>query len=55
MRPPFLQELLAIMVKDAQAAYEPPKQTRSVLLYWRRPEEWAEVLHAWVRSLLLVI
>jgi len=30
------------------AVYEPAKQTRSVLLYWRLPEEWAEVLHEWV-------
>lgn len=38
------------MVAKNQAVYEPPKQTRSVLLYWRLPEEWAEVLHQWVTS-----
>lgn len=32
------------------AVYEPTKQTRSVLLFWRQPEEWAEALHAWVTS-----
>ena len=37
------------MVSKEVAVYEPPKQTRSVLLYWRLPEEWAEVLHGWVR------
>jgi len=31
------------------AVYEPPKQTRSILIYWRLPEEWAEVLYEWVR------
>jgi ESCRT-II complex subunit VPS25 len=40
------------MVIKNVAAYEPPKQTRSVLLYWRLPEEWAEVLHGWVCSSL---
>ena len=37
------------MVTKDLAVYEPAKQTRSVLLYWRLPEEWAEVLHEWVR------
>ena len=38
------------MVAKNLAVHEPAKQTRSVLLYWRLPEEWAEVLHEWVRS-----
>lgn len=37
------------MVAKDLAVYEPAKQTRSVLLYWRLPEEWAEALHEWVR------
>ena len=36
------------MVSKGLAEYEPPKQTRSVLLYWRSQEEWAEALHEWV-------
>lgn len=36
------------MVQRGCAAYEPSKQTSSVLLYWRLPEEWADVLHRWV-------
>ena len=36
------------MVSKNLATYEPPKQARSVLLYWRLPEEWAEALHGWV-------
>ena len=36
------------MVTKNLAVYEPAKQTRSVLLYWRLPEEWAEALHEWV-------
>jgi ESCRT-II complex subunit len=38
------------MVGMNLAVYEPPKQMRAVLLYWRLPEEWAEVLHGWVRA-----
>jgi ESCRT-II complex subunit VPS25 len=36
------------MVSKNVATYDPPGQNRSVLLYWRLPEEWAEVLHGWV-------
>ncbi|KAE9397767.1 hypothetical protein BT96DRAFT_921229 [Gymnopus androsaceus JB14] len=38
------------MVSDKLAAYEPPKQDRSVLIYWRLPEEWVEILYEWVRT-----
>lgn len=46
--PSHLLSLMASMVSQNVAAYEPPKQTRAVILYWRLPEEWAEVLHEWV-------
>jgi ESCRT-II complex subunit len=45
----YLSSIIATMVAKNAAAYEPPKQTKSVLVYWRQPEEWAEVLHDWVR------
>ncbi|KAJ3482158.1 hypothetical protein NLI96_g7175 [Meripilus lineatus] len=45
-----LGHILKQMVAKNQAIYDPPKQTRSVLLYWRTPEEWAEVLHEWAIS-----
>jgi len=48
--PPYLEFIIADMVGKGTAVYEPPKQTRSVLLYWRLPEEWAEVLHDWASS-----
>jgi ESCRT-II complex subunit VPS25 len=38
------------MVDKNVAAYEPAKQTRAVLVYWRVPEEWAEVLYDWVSN-----
>lgn len=40
------------MVASDVAVYEPQKQTRSVLLYWRSADEWAETLHSWVSSLV---
>ncbi|KAH6915769.1 ESCRT-II complex vps25 subunit [Coprinopsis sp. MPI-PUGE-AT-0042] len=46
----YLSSIISTMVAKNVAAYEPPKQTKSVLLYWRQPEEWAEVLHDWVRT-----
>jgi len=48
-----LAHVLDAMVKK-NLAYEPVKQTRTVLLYWRLPEEWADVLHEWVCTLLRV-
>jgi len=41
---------MVAMTEKNLAMYEPPKQTRSILIYWRLPEEWAEVLYEWVRS-----
>ncbi|KAF7969234.1 hypothetical protein HWV62_27870 [Athelia sp. TMB] len=48
--PSHLSYIFSDMVSKGLAAYEPPKQTRSILVYWRLPEEWAEVLHGWVSS-----
>ncbi|KAG9313126.1 ESCRT-II complex vps25 subunit [Chiua virens] len=45
--PSYLSSLLAVLVSKNVAIYEPAKQTRSVLLLWRQPEEWADALHAW--------
>jgi len=45
-----LGALLEALVGAQEAAYEPPKQTSTVLLYWRKPEEWAEILHKWAVS-----
>ncbi|KAF5386940.1 hypothetical protein D9615_001718 [Tricholomella constricta] len=48
--PPYLSHILSFMVTTDVAAYEPSKQTRSVLLYWRSPDEWAEILHSWATT-----
>ena len=45
-----LSYILSDMVKNRTAVYEPAGQTRSVLLYWRSVDEWAEVLHDWVSN-----
>ncbi|KAJ8580229.1 hypothetical protein M405DRAFT_876515 [Rhizopogon salebrosus TDB-379] len=43
----YLSSLMTAMVVKNVAVYEAAKQTRAVLLYWRLPEEWADVLHSW--------
>ncbi|EKM50605.1 uncharacterized protein PHACADRAFT_178343 [Phanerochaete carnosa HHB-10118-sp] len=48
--PSHLVYIMADMVAKNRAVYEPARQTRSVLLYWRTPEEWAEALHGWADS-----
>jgi ESCRT-II complex subunit VPS25 len=53
--PTHLSHILSTMVGKNVAAYEPSRQTRSVLLYWRLPEEWAEALHSWVCTLRAIV
>ena len=48
LMPNHLAQLLGVMVSKDLAVYESPKQSRAVLLYWRLPEEWADVLYEWV-------
>ncbi|CAG8784835.1 492_t:CDS:2, partial [Acaulospora colombiana] len=43
-----VNHLIKILVERGAATYEPPKQLSSVLILWRKPEEWAEILHSWV-------
>jgi hypothetical protein len=51
LMPNHLAHLLGVMVSKDLAVYEPAKQSRATLLYWRLPEEWAEVLYEWVCAL----
>jgi len=48
--PNHLSNIMEAMTDENLAAYEPAKQTRSILIYWRLPEEWAEALYEWVRT-----
>ncbi|KAL4062568.1 ESCRT-II complex vps25 subunit [Scleroderma citrinum] len=48
--PDFLASLISELVSRNLAFYEPAKQTRSVILLWRLPEEWADVLHSWAMA-----
>ena len=48
--PDQLTRILGVMASKNLAVYEPANQTRAALLYWRLPEEWAEVLYEWVRK-----
>jgi ESCRT-II complex subunit VPS25 len=50
LKPTQLADIIGILARKNLAVHEPPKQLRAVLLYWRLPEEWAEVLHEWVRA-----
>ncbi|QRV74071.1 vacuolar protein-sorting-associated protein 25 [Ceratobasidium sp. AG-Ba] len=45
-----LETILAKLVANKMAEFEPSNQTRSVIVYWRRPEEWAEALHDWANQ-----
>ncbi|ORY20836.1 ESCRT-II complex subunit-domain-containing protein [Naematelia encephala] len=46
--PASIRAVLGQMVKDGQAVPEPAKQTSTYLLYWRRPEEWGNLIYDWI-------
>lgn len=49
------------MVQEGTAAYDPPISRNnkvlptSALIYWKRPEEWANLIFDWVSFALLYI
>ena len=53
--PNHLAHLLGVMVSKDLAVYESAKQSRAALLYWRLPEEWADVLYEWVCLLFQIL
>ncbi|KAK8847571.1 hypothetical protein IAR55_005430 [Kwoniella newhampshirensis] len=46
--PPSMKRLMVEMVKNGEAAPDPPKQETRYLLYWRKPDEWGDLIYAWV-------
>ncbi|WWD21661.1 hypothetical protein CI109_106147 [Kwoniella shandongensis] len=46
--PPSLKRLMLEMVKNGEAAPDPPKQDTRYLLYWRKPDEWGDLIYTWV-------
>ncbi|EAL18636.1 hypothetical protein CNBJ0610 [Cryptococcus deneoformans B-3501A] len=46
--PPSLKTLMGEMVKNGEAAANPPKQDSQYLIYWRKPEEWGDIIYHWV-------
>lgn len=50
LQPPALKQLLAHMATQGSAAADPPKQTTTYLLYWRKPEEWGQLIYDWVST-----
>ena len=50
LQPPAVRTVVQELVKLGQAAPDPPKQsaTPTFLLYWRKPEEWGQIIYDWV-------
>jgi len=53
----FLQELLSQMVKSGKASWLPNNKTSpatsvaAALIYWRKPEEWAQIIYKFVERI----
>ena len=48
MKLEFLRELVEEMVKEGQAEWADGKTRVQALLYWLKPEEWANMISNWV-------
>ncbi|ODN87735.1 ESCRT-II complex subunit VPS25 [Cryptococcus wingfieldii CBS 7118] len=46
--PPSVKTLMGELVKNGEAAPDPPKQDTHYLIYWRKPEEWGDIIYHWV-------
>lgn len=47
----FLQELITEMVKSEKAAWLNPLKKSSVLIFWRRPVEWAQIIYKFIERI----
>lgn len=50
-----LRNVVEAMVAAGSAEYDPPKAAKgqlpsAVLVFWRKPEEWANIIYDWVSS-----
>ncbi|KAH7105760.1 ESCRT-II complex, vps25 subunit [Auriculariales sp. MPI-PUGE-AT-0066] len=45
-----LEAILTALVAQGKATWDPPRQTRSVMLLWRSVDEWADALFEWASS-----
>ncbi|KIO27316.1 hypothetical protein M407DRAFT_243412 [Tulasnella calospora MUT 4182] len=46
----YLEYITKTMVSEGSAFWEPPRQTRSVIVCWSKVDAWAETLYDWVLS-----
>nr|XP_019008303.1 uncharacterized protein I206_06859 [Kwoniella pini CBS 10737]OCF47084.1 hypothetical protein I206_06859 [Kwoniella pini CBS 10737] len=45
---PSLKRILQEMSKNGEAAPDPPKQDNRYLIYWKKPDEWADLIYNWI-------
>ncbi|KAJ1955605.1 Vacuolar protein-sorting-associated protein 25 [Linderina pennispora] len=49
LRVDVLREIVDELVKQGNAVWVGPKHTKDMcLVFWRKPEEWAAMIHQWV-------
>jgi ESCRT-II complex subunit VPS25 len=48
LQPTHLAHILTAMVAQSRASWDSESNARTVTLFWRLPQEWAELLHEWV-------
>ncbi|KAK1921761.1 ESCRT-II complex subunit-domain-containing protein [Papiliotrema laurentii] len=48
LMPNGVRSVIGSLVKDGRAAPDPPKQADTYLIYWKKPDEWGNVIYDWV-------
>ncbi|KAK6903534.1 hypothetical protein I203_107039 [Kwoniella mangroviensis CBS 8507] len=46
--PSSMKRIFQEMMKNGEAAPDPPKQDTKYLIYWKKPEEWGDLVYTWV-------
>ena len=46
---------LSLIVCTGLISADPPQQSSTYLIYWKKPEEWASVIYSWVSSTAIVL
>ncbi|KAI5451166.1 hypothetical protein NCC49_002042 [Naganishia albida] len=48
LQPPAIKQFVSHLLKEGLISPDPPGQSSTYLIYWKKPEEWASVIYAWV-------
>ncbi|KAJ9108064.1 hypothetical protein QFC20_003633 [Naganishia adeliensis] len=48
LQPPAIKQFVSHLLKEGLISPDPPQQSSTYLIYWKKPEEWASIIYTWV-------